>query len=367
MLVDYKSFIVISLLVFIISSVIQIPYVFGRLFIMEAMIIIMIGFIFIQRKINSINLFYFIVICFGIISSIISSIFSGDLYVFNWIFYYICIFCVLNFSYTLNKNNLIFIMVSFLIFHHIFQTIGLLLGVDNFGFGKQGLFYNPNNFGLFSAYAYFISLYLFKLSKYLKFSLFSLIYSLVLVVLSVSRLCLILIFFSSISFFIYYYMYNKGYSRVHTYIFSILILFLISLLFNYGFFDLLLEKSSAVDNIGDVSNGRFDLWIKAISNINMWGNGVDYYKYEEHTAHNNYLHVGVVYGLFILCFFIFSYIYIFLNCFYEFFRKKDFMSFMALISLIFVLIYWCFEVGSSLFIVWFTLLLIGVSKRNRFI
>lgn len=352
------------LLLFIISSVVQIPYVFGRIYMMEIIIFIMFGVFLYRKRIPKFDSVQILIIFFGFITSLISSMFSDEIYIFTWGFYFLSILLVFNLAKTLDEKNIIYIMVVFLLFHHIFQTIGLFIGVDNFGFGKQGLFSNPNNFGLFSAYSFFISCCLVKLSNFLKFSIFSLFYSFVLVLLSVSRLCLILTVFSIFSFFIYYFFMEKWYKKIYSYVLIILSLIIFFFIYKYGFFDSILEKNNAVDNIGDVSNGRFDLWEKAINSINIWGNGSQYYKYEEHTTHNNYLHVAVVYGFLILISFILFYGYCLLSTFYILVKRKDFIAFIAFISLVLLLLFWCFEVGSSLFIVWFTLLIIGFSRKN---
>lgn len=355
------------LLFFIVASVIQIPYVFGRIYAMEVLLCLAFISLIAFKKTLKVDYDSIIHLLFGSLLSIYVSFFSIELFFSTWIFYFLSFFFIYNFSKVLDEKQIIKIIFYFLIFHHFFQLSGLLFGVDLFGFGKQGLFANPNNFGLFSAYCFLLSLFLFKISNYKKFSCLSLIICFLMVIFSVSRLCILLVVFVSLSFFIYDFFIKGKYKNISSYIF---IIFLISLLitsYYLGYFNQIFEKNNAVDDVGDLSNGRLDMWISAIDRITLWGNGVDFYKYMDTTVHNNYLHVSVVYGLLISLNFLFLYCYFLLKSLIIFYKRKDIFIFTAIISTLFLMIFWCFEVGSSLFVVWFNFLLIGYAvNRSRF-
>lgn len=354
----------ILLIVFLCSTIIQITHVIGRVFFMEFFLLIFLGLIFYSNtKITGKIAPVFCILSALVLGGIISSIVIGELVLFNWIFYALLVACMICIGFNLSDRQFHSVLFYFILFHILFQSLGLLFGSKDFLIGFQGFFHNPNNFSIFSAYCFFLTSIL-LIDGYKKyFSIFSLIFCFIMVVISASRLSLFLVFITLIFIYFYNYFVLKGFKKPIYYFIPIFSILLFSFFYFIGGFDEIINKSQTVNDSDNITNGRFDLWVNAYNNLNLWGNGSKYYNEGDSSTHNNYLHIGAVYGLICLFSFSFLYLYVLIQKIYRVILYKKVLDFYVFFSFMFAILFWIFEIGSSLFFVWISFLIYGYSLK----
>lgn len=365
MMLKVKNLIDLSLILFFCSTIVQVTHVIGRVFFMELFLMLFLGMIYFYIGFIKKFSLIFTFLLFLIFVSIFSSIYTGELVVFYWLFYALLIMSMLLIGAKISSSQLYNILYFFLIFHLIFQVLGLLFGKRDYLLGYQGFFHNPNNFGVFSAYCFYISTILYIQGYKKLFSIFSLFFSFTFVVISASRLSLMLVIMSFLSFYLYSYIFSQGYKKLNYYLAPFFSILIIIGLWYLGFFNNLLEKSINTKDSENITNGRYDLWVNAYDNLSFFGSGSGYYRDGDLSTHNNFLHIGVVYGVITLLIFLLIYFYSFFYSFYNLVKFKKPIYLYALLSFSFTILFWFFEIGSSLFFVWISFLIYGFSVNGE--
>ena len=352
----------------VVSSIIQFGNIVdSKLYIFEASIIssVFVSFLLfkIPKKVLIIGFFFTPVIVFSIINSILE---NSPINVISMSFYFISIILCVSLGANLDKNSFFKLLILYIIINLIFHISGLIsVNANNVYNGYSGVFTNPNVYGLFSSFS-FVFVYLAIISNNLKFTLPIYIYLLINisgVLLSVSRSALLCLFVSITAYYLLLYVRRFRFKVSRNFFIIVIVLLSIACFsFYFGIFDIFLKKNEALGD--DLSSGRFDLWLKALSSLRFYGYGASYYQGGELATHNNYLNIGVVFGGSVMVSLLFFWLSIFIYLLYSFKRYNSKNILFVLCVLIYGLLYWMFEVGSSFFFVWLMFVGLGYSYSN---
>ena len=358
---------IIFFILIILFSIIQFGGVFEKkLYIFEILLcfssFLCFTFFKFSKKILLIFLFYIPVLFF----SLFNSFFSGDLLTFfTFLFYFIAILICIIFGSNLNSNQLKSILIAYICLNLIINILGLVFKNNSFFNAFSGVFYNPNAYGLFCSFS-LVFVYLYskvnKVKINIYFILFYFINSLGML-LSVSRLSLICCIIS-ILFFILLDKFNLKILIINKNKFKILfiLVFLCFVFYLTGLLDSFINKT--VDLQDNLSNGRSDLWDTALMNMNFYGHGASYYKSGDVAVHNNYLNIGLLFGSTIAFSIIFFWICLIVFLLVNYYLTSSKYVLLSISILLYGLIYWMFEIGSSFVFVWVLFMLIGYSCFN---
>lgn len=355
----------------VLSSIIQFGNIVDfKLYIFEASIVssaLLSFFLFkLPKKILIISFFFLPVIIFSIINSILE---NSPINFISISFYFISIILCVSLGANLDKNSFFRLLSIYIVINLIFHISGLISAntnnVYNVYNGYSGVFTNPNFYGLFSSFS-FVFVYLAIISNNLKLTLPIYIYLLINisgVLLSVSRNAVLCLFVSITAYYLLLYIRRFRFKvSKNFFIIAILLSSIVCLSFYFGIFDIFLKKNEALGD--DLSSGRFDLWLSALNSLRFYGYGESYYQSGELATHNNYLNIGVVFGGSVMVSLLFFWLSIFIYLLYGFKRYNSKNILFVLCILIYGLLYWMFEVGSSFFFVWLIFVTLGYSYAN---
>lgn len=283
--------------------------------------ILIFGVFFVRKLVftNNYWIFYIVIVLF-----MLSSLLHGDSGLFLSAGQILLVFISLSqiVPTLLEEKSSLYIIIAILISHLPLLIIPIVTeGIDTIPY--QGLFYNTNSFGNIVATLYSIFLAIFV--RYLRsnkngrkkviplsITSFLLLACFIGVIYSASRNSFLTILIVSIAtLIIYLYKYKISFKRIkNSYIFSFVLMILITLLFSYE-----KTKEAFDQNIigkferksSDLFDDRSDLWIETLKEISFIGQGSSYFDKFIISPHNTFItligYFGVS-GIILLLFFI---------------------------------------------------------------
>lgn len=368
----YKnSLIVTNICLLLLLSILQFGDAIPRyLFLFEVTILLLLLTFFLNRKtpkkLGIICILFFPVL----VSSFISSFIQSDLVNFITMSVYgLGILSCCSLGANLNKENFLTIINLYAycsLFLHIFGFLRGNIFSYSFGYyGFSGLFSNPNYYGLFSAVSLLFIIVGLSSSgqKLLARHYLILIINIIGLIIAQSRGALLSFVLGMLS---YYTLANYKVFRLKINIRNLLTILMIVaiaiLLYISGSLDVFINKTKHLDS--DLSNGRFDLWRSAWDSMRFWTSRNENLVHSGLGTHNNYLNIGVLFGIATMLSFIAFWFGILLYLTMSFFKSKSIQVLVPISLLIFGMSYWLFEVGSSFVYVWMISITFGYSCFN---
>lgn len=364
-----ENLIVILISVLILSSIFQFGQVFSnKIFLFEAVtaLIILTSLWILRFPIK----IYFIFIAFipFLLTSLISSLIENNIInFFSMSFYFLAIIGCLILGANLKWVGLRRIIKIYMVFNILLHALGVAFPNANAIYypGYTGIFGNPNVNGLFASFSIFFIL-LFLIANKIKFNFFHYIFFLlnfIVLILSVSRISLINLFMGVALYFLILGFRNFS-LKISKRSASFLILAALLLMVSYstGAFNGFIEKSSSLGS--DVTSGRFELWTKALDSLRFSGYGSSYYQEGESATHNNYLNIGMVFGGGVMVALITAWVFLIFYLLFSYLKYRSNNILLTFCILLYSLIYWMFEVGSSFLFVWVLFVMMGYSCFN---
>lgn len=364
-----ENLIVVLISVLILSSIFQFGQVFSnKIFLFEAVVaLIVLTSLWIFKLPIKIYLI-FIAFIPSLLSSLISSLIENNIINFFSIsFYFLGIIGCLILGANLKWVGLRRIIKVYMVFNILLHALGVAFPNANAIYypGYTGIFGNPNVNGLLASFSIFFIL-LFLIANKIKFNFFYYIFFLVnfiVLILSVSRASLINLFMGVTLYFLILGFRNFSLKiSKQSAIFLILAALLLMVSYSTGAFNGFIEKNSSLES--DVTSGRSELWTKAIDSLRFSGYGSSYYQQGDSATHNNYLNIGVVFGGGVMVALITAWVFLIFYLLFSYLKYRSNNILLTFCILLYSLIYWMFEVGSSFLFVWVLFVMMGYSCFN---